>query len=151
MFARLPRLATARVRAPVAAGALAAALAATGCAGSGANKAGGMRHSSPKPLVLTLSTGDALFAPEYAAAVERLSGGAIRIEIAVGGNEPAYEAKIVDNVRKGNAQLGAVGARVWDAFGVTSFRPLVAPFLVDSLALERRVLASPLAARMLAG
>src|SRR5207244_6643586 len=64
---------------------------------------------------------------------------------------PSYESKTIDAVRRGQADLGAVGARVWDAFGVKSFRALVAPFLVDSLALEQRVLAGPLAARMLAG
>ena len=35
--------------------------------------------------------------------------------------------------------------------GVTSFQALLAPFLVDSLELERRVLESPLATRMLEG
>jgi TRAP-type C4-dicarboxylate transport system substrate-binding protein len=96
-------------------------------------------------------TGDAQFAPEYAAAVDRLSHGSIRIETSVGGNRPSYEANTVDAVRKGKAQLGSVGARVWDAFGVTSFRGVVAPFLVDNLTLEGRVLESPFADRMLAG
>jgi TRAP-type C4-dicarboxylate transport system substrate-binding protein len=127
------------------------AVVAAACGGSGENKAGGARHETPKPLTLTLFTGDRLFVPEYAAAVERLSGGAMRIDITVAGNQPAYEAKTVEDVRAGKVQLGAVGARVWDAFRVTSFRALVAPFLVDSLALEQRVLESPLAARMLAG
>jgi TRAP-type transport system periplasmic protein len=119
-----------------------------GCQGSSSNKAGGSDRARP-PLTLTLLTGDSLFAPEYAAAVERLSGGSMRIEITVAGNQPSYEAKTVEAVRRGIADLGSVGARVWDAFGVTSFRALVAPLLVDSLALEERVLESPLAARML--
>jgi TRAP-type C4-dicarboxylate transport system substrate-binding protein len=127
------------------------ALLAVGCSGSVANKAGGPKHESAKRLTLTLLTGDSLFAPEYAAAVERLSGGTMRIEVEVAGNQPSYEAKTVDAVRKGRAELGAVGARVWDAFGVRSFRALVAPFLVDNLALEQRVLEGPLAPRMLAG
>jgi TRAP-type C4-dicarboxylate transport system substrate-binding protein len=127
------------------------ALLAAGCGSSGANKAGGRGHETVERLTLTLVTGDSLFAPEYASAVDRLSGGRMRIEIEVAGNEPAYEAKTVEAVRAGKAELGAVGARIWDAFGVTSFRALVAPFLVDSLALEQRVLVSPLGARMLAG
>ena len=133
------------------AAALAVALVTTGCHGSGAGKAGGSRAIPGKPLTLTLLTGDSLFAPEYADAVDRLSDGTMRIAIRVAGNQPAYEAMTVDAVRKGKAQLGAVGARVWDGFGVTSFRPLVAPFLVDSLALEQRVLASPLVPRMMMG
>ena len=52
---------------------------------------------------------------------------------------------------RGRRDSASVGARVWDTMGVTSLRALVAPFLVDSLALERRVLESPLAAKMLAG
>ena len=151
MSRRLRRRGIARVRTLAAAAVLTVALAAAGCTGSAANKAGGSSHSTAKPLVLTLLTGDSLFAPEYADAVRRLSGGAIRIEITVAGNQPAYEVKTVESVRKGKAELGAVGARVWDAFGVTSFQPLVAPFLVESLALERRVLASSLLARMLVG
>ena len=131
--------------------ALAVALLAAGCHGAGGTKAGGSRHATAKPLTLTLFTGDSLFAPEYAAAVERLSGGAIRIEITVAGNAPAYETKTVEAVRTGKAQLGSVGARIWDGLRVTSFRGLVAPFLIDSLGLESRVLEGPLAARMLAG
>jgi TRAP-type C4-dicarboxylate transport system substrate-binding protein len=131
--------------------ALAIALVTSGCHGSGAGKAGGTRAVPGKPLTLTLQTGDSLFAPEYADAVNRLSDGTMRIAITVAGNQPTYEAMTVDAVRKGKAQLGAVGARVWDAFGATSFRPLVAPFLVDSLALEQQVLSGPLAARMLGG
>lgn len=124
---------------------------AAGCAGSGANKAGGQEQPAAKVLSLRLLTGDSTFAPEYAAAVDRLSGGAIRIELEVAGNQPAYEAKTVEAVRAGRAQLGAVGARVWDTFGVTSFRALVAPFLVGSLSQEQRALESPLAAAMLRG
>ncbi len=62
-----------------------------------------------------------------------------------------YERFTVEDVQKGKAQLGSVAARVWDTMGVTSLRALLAPLLVDSLALQRRVLESPLAARMLAG
>jgi TRAP-type C4-dicarboxylate transport system substrate-binding protein len=127
------------------------AVVAAGCHGSGAGKAGGSEHGPSKSLTLTLFTGDSLYAPEYAAAVERLSGGAMRIEITVAGNSPAYEQRTVEDVRAGKFDLGAVGARVWDVFGVRSFQALVAPFLVDSLALEERVLSGPLAPQMLAG
>ena len=126
---------------------------ATACSGSGADKAGGDRkaETTAKPLTLTLFSGDPTFAPEYAAAVARLSRGAMRIRITVGGNQPDYERGTVRYVRSGRAQLGSVGARVWDTMGVSSFRALVAPFLVDSLELEERVLESPSVARMLKG
>jgi TRAP-type C4-dicarboxylate transport system substrate-binding protein len=130
------------------------ALAATACGGSSGDKAGG--GSSEKPLVLTLESEDDLSltgAPEFAAAVERLSGGRVRIDIvpAGRGTEAEFEKGVVQDVRDGKAQLGIGDARVWDTLGVRSFQPLVAPFLVDSLELERRVLESPLATRMLEG
>ena len=102
--------------------------------------------------MLSLVTGNSPFAEEFAAATARLSGGAIRIDIRVGRVLQAnYERFTVEDVQKGKAQLGSVAARVWDTMGVTSLRALLAPLFVDSLALQRRVLESPLAARMLAG
>jgi TRAP-type C4-dicarboxylate transport system substrate-binding protein len=135
--------------------ALALAVVASASAGAGPDKAGG-RGSPAKPsakrVTLTLATGDAPFAETYADAVARLSGGAIRIQVRLGRTAQAnYERFTVEDVRKGKAQLGSVAARVWDTMGATSMRAVLAPLLVDSLALQRRVLASPLAAEMLAG
>jgi TRAP-type C4-dicarboxylate transport system substrate-binding protein len=124
---------------------------ASACSGSSADKAGGTRHGETKPVTLTLFTQANLFAPEYAAAVARLSGGAMRIRITTGGNQADYERSTVRYVRSGRAQLGGVGARVWDTMGVTSLRALVAPLLIDSLALEERVLESPRVQGMLKG
>jgi TRAP-type C4-dicarboxylate transport system substrate-binding protein len=126
---------------------------AAGCGGSG-DKAGG--GSPAKPLVLTLESEDDVSltgAPEFAAAVVRLSEGSMRIALvpAGRGTEVEWEKGVVADVRGGKAQLGIVDARVWDTIGVRSFQAMLAPFLVDSLALERRVLESPLATRMLEG
>lgn len=132
----------------VALGAL--ALTTTACEGSRANKAGG--SASSKPIVLTLATHDTLYAyGTFAAAVERLSGASIRIQVSNDWRvtQPDYERGIVKDVRAGKAQLGIVGARVWDTMGVTSFRPLLAPFLIDSLSLESRALQTAFAARAL--
>ena len=136
--------------------ALGAALAftAAGCAGSEGDKAGGDRKA--QPLVLTLESEDDLSltgAPEFAEAVARLSEGSIRIELVPAGRstEIEWEKGVVEDIQDGKAQLGIVDARVWDTFGVTSFQGMLAPFLVDSLELERRVLESPLATRMLEG
>jgi TRAP-type C4-dicarboxylate transport system substrate-binding protein len=129
------------------------AFAAAGCGGS-VDKAGG-RVS--KPLVLTLAAHDDDEAyGTFAAAVKRLSGGSMRIRIAenwrVTGDrrELDYERGIVDDVRSGKVAMGIFGVRVWDTLGVRSFEALLAPFLVDSLALEGRALRSPLAPRALA-
>jgi TRAP-type C4-dicarboxylate transport system substrate-binding protein len=129
------------------------AFAAAGC-GGGVDKAGG-RVS--KPLVLTLAAHDDDEAyGTFAAAVKRLSGGSMRIRIAgnwrVTGDrrELDYERGIVDDVRRGKVAMGILGVRVWDTLGVRSFEALLAPFLVDSLALEGRALRSPLAPSALA-
>ncbi|HEY3184281.1 MAG TPA: hypothetical protein VGJ77_15685, partial [Gaiellaceae bacterium] len=79
--------------------------------------------------------------------------GSIRIDVSpeIHQDRVDYERGVVEDVRAGRSDLGVVGVRVWDTLGVTSLQALVAPFLVDSLQLEGRVLESPLAERMLAG
>jgi TRAP-type C4-dicarboxylate transport system substrate-binding protein len=125
-----------------------------GCS-SGLTKAGG---SAPeKPLILTLAAHDDE-APylTFAAAVARLSGGSMRIRVA--GNwratddrrEIDFERATVRDVRSGRVALGIVGARVWDTLGDDDFQALVAPLLIDNLALERKALAMPPAAQALA-
>jgi TRAP-type C4-dicarboxylate transport system substrate-binding protein len=133
-----------------------AALVVAGCSESRIDKAGGSRPGRPLVLTLAAHSGDEPYAEPFATAVERRSGGTVRIEI-VGNwrstgtkSEIDYERGIVSDVRSGKAPLGIVGARVWDTLGLPSFQALVAPFLIDSLRLERRALASPLAAQALA-
>jgi TRAP-type C4-dicarboxylate transport system substrate-binding protein len=129
---------------------------AAGCGGN-LDKTGG--GPPAKPVVLTLVAHDddeQEYAP-FVAAVARLSGGALRINVL--GNwgatqdlaETFVEGGIVSAVRSGKAQLGVVAVRVWDTLGVRSFQALVAPFLVDSLALELRALQMPHGAEALAG
>src|SRR5262249_40481467 len=125
------------------------AFAAAGCGGAGGRVS--------RPLVLTLAAhDDDLAYGTFAAAVKRLSGGSMRIRIAgnwrVTGDrrELDYERATVDDVRRGKVAMGIVGVRVWDTLGVRSFQALLAPFLVDSLAVEGRALRSPLAPRALA-
>lgn len=150
--ARLTILTSAGRRA-AAAGFTAAALilVTTACSGSRADKAGGEQKATP--VTLTLATADSPDSEPaaFVAAVQRLSGGSIRIEVA---NDRRYgeiesERLTAEDVRAGVVDLGVVGARAWDTLEVKSFRALVAPFLVDSLALERRVLEGSIGARML--
>jgi TRAP-type C4-dicarboxylate transport system substrate-binding protein len=127
---------------------------AAGCGGSAGDKAGGAAQEHP--LVLTLESEDNFVltgAPEFAKAVSRLSGGSVRVDLVAAGRstEIDFERAVVEDVRDVRAKLGIVGARDWDTLGVGSFHALLAPFLVDSYELERRVLDSPLAEEMLAG
>jgi TRAP-type C4-dicarboxylate transport system substrate-binding protein len=145
-----------RARALLVAGAVGLAAALTGCAGSGADKAGGRDAAVVKPVgkpvALTLVSVDDRWALEFAAAAKRLSGGTIRIDVQLGGAALLdYERRLVRNVLAGKADLASVGARVWDLLGVNSFRALVAPFLVDTLELEGRALRTVDTQRMLAG
>ena len=135
--------------------ALALAAAGGAHAGSGPDKAGGRGERTKPPaerIVLTLATGDPEYGEAYARAVARVSDGSIRIDVRGGRDAQAnYERFTIEDVRKGRAELGSVGARVWDTMGATSMRALVAPLLVDSLALQKRILEGPLATQMLAG
>jgi len=132
--------------------AVAALVVATAACGGGIDKAGGERRG--KALVLTLEQSDPLYSGRlFAAAVARRSGGSIRIDVRPEWHRDRvdFERGIVEDVRARRSDLGVVGVRVWDTLGVTSYQALIAPFLVDNVELERRVLESPLADRMLAG
>jgi TRAP-type C4-dicarboxylate transport system substrate-binding protein len=124
---------------------------ASGCGGDDSNKAGG--DSGSDPVVLTLANPDdsPYNLDEYAREVESESDGSVRIEFKDSWRpgEAANERGTIEDVRDGKADLGSVGARSFDLVGLHSFQPLVAPFAIDSYALQREVLDSPVATRML--
>jgi TRAP-type transport system periplasmic protein len=123
----------------------------TGCTSGGSNKAGGQRE--PKSVVLSFAnfTTDPLELAGFVDEVARLSGGAIQIEVQSSWRrgQVAYENGLIRDVREGKVDLGWAGSRAWDSLGVNGFRALNAPFLVDSYALEERVVRSPLVKPML--
>ena len=134
---------------------LIASLGAAGCGHEGgASKSGGKRVARHVRVVRLLN-GNGLAGPLqlFADEVARRSGGRLRIEIVnnVHRGDPAVEQRIIRDVQHGRAELAWAGARAWDSVGVDSFQALVAPFLIDSYALQERVLRSPMARRMLAG
>jgi TRAP-type C4-dicarboxylate transport system substrate-binding protein len=127
---------------------------AAGCGSGAANKAGG----SSTPVVLRLADSNNSDQPDigalehFAAQVQRRSGGAVRVHItflAAGSSTPDVETRTVEAVKHGRFDLGWIGARAWDLNGVESFRALQAPFLITSMRLLHRVVASPLAGEML--
>ena len=123
------------------------------CGSSGGDKAGGTRESKPTVLTLANGNGDPGALELYAAAVKRRSGGTLQIVFKDGWRlgQTDYEANLIRDVKAGKADLGWAGTRAFDDVGVISFDALNAPLLIDSLALERKVLESPLAPQMLAG
>jgi TRAP-type C4-dicarboxylate transport system substrate-binding protein len=122
--------------------------------GDDADKAGG--KSGSKSVVLTLASRDYAPVPaasEFASAVGRLSHGSIRIDVKYGRRfyDINYEQGTIVDIQNAVFDLAVVGARAWDTAGLKSFNALVAPFLVDSCALQKRVLESSLPERMLEG
>jgi TRAP-type C4-dicarboxylate transport system substrate-binding protein len=85
--------------------------------------------------------------------VARLSGGTIRIQVQNSwrAGQAKYETGLINDVRAGKADLGWAGSRAWDSVGVLSLRALHAPLLIDSYAVQERVVHSPLVGEMLAG
>jgi TRAP-type C4-dicarboxylate transport system substrate-binding protein len=121
--------------------------------GEPADKAGAGANQSPTVLTLATRDYDDPVAETFAAAVKRHAGRSLRIDIKSGWRyyDLASEQRTISDVRHGAADMMAVGARAWDTVGVKSFRAIVAPFLVDSGALQARVLEGPIARRMLDG
>jgi TRAP-type C4-dicarboxylate transport system substrate-binding protein len=80
----------------------------------------------------------------FADAVARLSHGALRLRILPAGHQARtdYEAATIRDVQHDRAPLGWAGSRSWDAFGARRMAVLGAPLLIDSYALEGRVLRS---------
>src|SRR5262249_22164611 len=124
-----------------------------GCGGASSDKAGGAR--AVKPLTLTLAND--LAGPQevehYADAGRRLSQGRITIRIVSRWRFRALDAetRLIGDVKAGRADLGWVGTRAWDSVGVHGFRALETPMLIDSFALERRVVPSRVTDAMLPG
>ena len=111
--------------------------------------------SQPAPISLSLANGNDGYEllEQYADAAAAATGGTITIEVSqrVHGGEPAYESAIIDDVAAGTYDLGWAAPRPWHGKGVTSFDALMAPFLIDSYALQAAVLGSDLEQSMLAG
>jgi TRAP-type C4-dicarboxylate transport system substrate-binding protein len=114
------------------------------------------------PVVIRLGTGDDRGFPDtpvverFAAAVEELSDGGMRVEVVweAGDNTSVpdgFEQGVVQLVQEGELDLGWIAARAWDTVGVKSFQALQAPFLITDHGLLAEVLASPMADEMVAG
>ena len=126
----------------------------SGCAAGATrgDKAGGVRGGT---VVLTLANtaqnldGTPAVA-EFVRRVAARSGGALRIRVVDrwAAYAPDDETRVVQAVGAGRADLGWTGSGAFDDYGL---RSLEAPLLVDSIALERAVVAGPLPGRLLGG
>jgi TRAP-type C4-dicarboxylate transport system substrate-binding protein len=127
--------------------------ASAGCGASGLNKAGG--NQARQTVVLTLANFSGLSSEldGFAEQVRRLSAGTMRIDIKSSWriHQVDFETGLIGDVRAGKADLGVVGAGAWDSVGVSSFRALDTPLLIDSYALQDRVVHNPMIGEMLQG
>jgi TRAP-type C4-dicarboxylate transport system substrate-binding protein len=125
------------------------ALAAAGC--TGGTKAGGQNR--PHPVVLTIANhgGDDHDLAEYIAAVGRLSKGSIRLVLKNNWRpgDIDYDRRTLADVRREKVDLAKIAVRSYAELGVEDLQALLAPFLVDSLELEEKVLRSELPDPML--
>jgi len=113
----------------------------TGCGASAGERVGG-ETKDVRELTLLTPIGDRYELVPFTQAVERESGGTLRIRV-VGPRHDAekdFEAATIRDVREGGADLGWASARAWDEFDVPAMRALVAPLLIDSYGLQEQVL-----------
>jgi TRAP-type C4-dicarboxylate transport system substrate-binding protein len=91
---------------------------------------------------------------EFARQVKALSDGRLAIEPVWDANQDGprdWDQQVARQVVKGNLDLAMVPARAWDTEGVTTFRALHAPLLVDSDQLSEAIVGGPLAGELTAG
>jgi TRAP-type transport system periplasmic protein len=125
--------------------------AATGCTAS-TDRAGGAKAVRPVVLRVLDTRGDQEVRP-YVDRVQARSGHTLRLDVVAEfrKNSPTSEPAAVRAVQSGRTDIAIVPARAFHDIGVTSFDALIAPLTVDSMAMQQRVLASDLPARMLSG
>jgi TRAP-type C4-dicarboxylate transport system substrate-binding protein len=129
--------------------ALAAALAlvaVTGCSNSGRESSRTLRLASADPAGIEHDPAVSFFVDRVA----KLSNGRLRIAV----DErwaPGREKELLLDVARGDADLGWSHTSSFEELGVRSFDALDAPMLVDGYGIERAVLQSPLATKMLTG
>lgn len=124
----------------------------SGCGPSSADKAGG---AAPVPKVLTMANEDSdnAVVESFLQAVNKLSSGTLQINPTHNWRtgDMQGDGDLVKDVEAGKADLGVVPDRAFDTVGVNSFEALQAPFLIDTYALEGKVLSSSIPAQMLDG
>jgi TRAP-type transport system periplasmic protein len=132
----------------IAAVAVAVALGTNACDSSESDRAGGEKPAEPAAgRATTLTLANVNDEPEvlevFAEKVENLSNGTLRIRFENNwgrGRRGNAEVNLIADVRAGEADLGWVGTRAFDLVDDRAFGPLHAPMMIDSYALELKVL-----------
>jgi TRAP-type C4-dicarboxylate transport system substrate-binding protein len=125
-----------------------------GCSGSALDRAGGTAGNAVRVIAMAQpNDGVPAQAQAWADEVGRLSHGTLRVEFKQGWRkgDPEAERGILADVGHDKVDMAWVGARVFDRVGILRLRPLVAPLLIDSQALQARVFSGGIAATMVKG
>jgi TRAP-type C4-dicarboxylate transport system substrate-binding protein len=133
--------------------ALIAVLAAVGCNGRGASKAGGAPEAAPAgTTTLTFASGDPLPVDSaFAALVAKVSGGHLKLHtIYYNARSTSIDVRLAAALAAGKLDVGDVASRAWESQGIGAFRAFQVPFLVTSRTLLDRAVTGPAAAGMLA-
>jgi TRAP-type transport system periplasmic protein len=128
--------------------AVAVALVTNACDSSESDRAGGENPAEPPAgRATTLTLANVNSEPEvlqgFAEKVEGLSSGTLRIRFENSwgqGRDGNAEVNLIRDVKAGKADLGWAGSRAFDLVGDRAFGPLHAPMMIDSYALELKVL-----------
>jgi hypothetical protein len=128
--------------------AAALALVPSACDSSSSDRAGGEEPDSPAAgRATTLTLANVNSEPEvlevFAREVDGLSRGRLKIRFENNwgqGGAGNAEVNLISDVRAGKADLGWVGTRTFDLVDDLAFGPLHAPMMIDSYALELKVL-----------
>jgi TRAP-type C4-dicarboxylate transport system substrate-binding protein len=132
----------------------AVALGMAGCASSTPNRAGG--RDLPEVTVLEIAQLNDVAPAQvraYAAEVEKQSHGSLSLSFNDYWHkgEIDFEKNTLEDVTSGRVPGAWVGVRALDLIGVTSFKPLVAPLLVDSQAMQERIFSEEIPLEMARG
>ena len=128
--------------------AVAVALGMNACDSSESDRAGGEKPAEPPAgRATTLTLANVGSEPEvleiFAEQVKELSSGTLRIRFENSwgqGRRGNAEVNVIRDVKAGKADLGWAGSRAFDLVDDRAFGPLHAPMMIDSYALELKVL-----------
>lgn len=125
----------------------------TGCSGhSRSDRVGGQAAPTARTLQMANGGTDPDELLGFVERVHELTGGTLQIDLHSSwrAGQTSWETGVIHDVQAGKADLGWAAPRAWDTVGVASFRALNAPFLINSYALEEKVLSGPIVKPMLA-
>ncbi len=128
---------------------LAATLALTGC--QARDRAGGSADVATTDLRFAVTGDPGTQITAWAGEVDQLSKGTLTISFVRDehAGQPDYETRMIADVQTGHVDLAWVGARAFDQVGLTTFQPLLAPTVIDSLELEGKVFDAGIPQQML--